>query len=116
MLCRRIRSGSDNHDVYFVIEGRVRVVNCWQVGREISFQDLEAGECFGELSAIDQRPRSASVVALVDTLLASLPSRTFLDLLVKYPDVALALMSGAREGLPIKIDLRHPLSAETTPV
>lgn len=88
-----IRRGSDSHDVYFVIEGRVRVVNYWQVGREISFQDLEAGECFGELSAIDRQPRSASVVALIDTLLASLPSRSFLDLLAKYPEVGLALMS-----------------------
>ncbi len=88
-----IRSGSDDHDAYFIIEGRVRVVDCWQVGREISFQDLGAGECFGELSAIDGQPRSASVVALVDTLLAGLPSRSFLDLLGKSPEVALVLMS-----------------------
>ena len=88
-----IRQGSDSHDVYFVVEGRVRVVNCWQVGREISFQDLEAGECFGELSAIDSQPRSASVVTVVDTLLASLPSRSFLDLLATYPEVGRSVMS-----------------------
>lgn len=88
-----IRRGSNSHDVYFVVEGRVRVVNHWQFGREISFQDVGAGECFGEIAAIDGEPRSASVVALGDALLASLPSRSFLDLLVKYPEVGLALMS-----------------------
>ena len=57
---------SDSRDVCFVIEGRVRVVNHSVSGREISFDDIEAGGVVGELAAIDGALRSATVVALSD--------------------------------------------------
>ena len=41
-------------------------------GKEITFRDQGAGEMFGELGAIDGEPRSAHVMALEDSLLASI--------------------------------------------
>ena len=43
--------------------GRARVVNYSVSGREITFADLVAGDYFGEIAAIDGRPRSAGVMA-----------------------------------------------------
>ena len=83
---------SDSHDVYFIVEGRARVVNHAASGREISFEDIDEGGFFGELSAIDGQPRSASVVALTDALLAALPAQSFLNVLADHPEVALVLM------------------------
>ena len=63
---------SNDRDVYFVAEGTVQIVNFSMTGREIALARLHSGNFFGELSAIDGQPRSASVVALEDCLLGSL--------------------------------------------
>jgi len=44
---------SDEHDVYFVVSGKVRVMDVSESGREISFVDIPAGGLFGEMAAID---------------------------------------------------------------
>ena len=82
----------ETNDVYFVVTGKVRVTVYSASGKEVSFADLPAGTSFGELSAIDGLPRSASVVALSDTVLASLPAEAFLQLLYDHPDVAANVM------------------------
>lgn len=79
-------------DVYFIVEGRVRVTVFSPSGKEISFRDLAAGECFGELSAIDGGARSATVIALCDTVLASMSAQSFRRILRDYPDVAAKVM------------------------
>jgi len=58
---------SDSRDVYFIASGRVRVVNFTLSGKEVALEDLGAGQYFGELAAIDGRPRSSTVVALEDS-------------------------------------------------
>lgn len=58
------------HDCCFVLAGRLRVVALSPGGREVSFRDAAAGEMIGEMAALDDRPRSATVVALQESLLA----------------------------------------------
>lgn len=58
------------HDCCFVLSGRLRVVALSPGGREVSFRDAAAGEMIGEMAALDGRPRSATVVALQESLLA----------------------------------------------
>lgn len=80
-------------DVCFVVEGRVRIVNHSLSGREISFDDIDAGGFLGELSAIDGGTRSASVVARKpDTLIAFLAPTPFQELVSSHPELALAVM------------------------
>ena len=83
---------SDSRDVFFVVEGSVRIVNFSLSGREVSFGDLHAGEFFGELAAIDGKPRSASAVATSNTLLALMPAEVFRTMLTEHPAQALAIM------------------------
>lgn len=83
---------SDSRDIFFVAEGRVRVVNYSLSGREITFDDLEPGSHFGELAAIDGLPRSASVMSLVETRIASLPAEQFQSVILQHPNIALKLM------------------------
>ncbi|MBP2298610.1 Crp/Fnr family transcriptional regulator [Azospirillum picis] len=84
---------ADTQDVAFIVEGRVRVLSHSAGGREISFTDIDAGELVGEMSALDGRPRSASVVALGEgALLAFLPARPFRDLVSGHPELGLAVM------------------------
>ncbi len=79
---------SDNRDVYFVIRGRVRVTIFASSGREVAFRELTPGTAFGEVSAIDGLERSASVVALEDSVLAVLPAERFRQLLRTHPELA----------------------------
>ncbi len=72
---------ADDRDLHLIVSGTVRVTSYSVAGREISFRDLHAGTCYGELSAIDGRPRSADVIALAPSLIASLPRADFLELL-----------------------------------
>jgi len=82
-----------SNDVYFVVHGRARIVEYSLSGkREVVLDDILAGGIFGELAAIDGEPRSASVVAVDETLTASLSNTAFLDLLFEHREVGLALM------------------------
>ncbi len=79
-------------EVYFIVEGKVQVVNYSPSGREVSFAQVPAGGYIGELSAIDGRPRSATIVAVEDTTLASITADAFRALLLDYPHVALEVL------------------------
>jgi CRP-like cAMP-binding protein len=61
-----------DRDCYLVLSGRLRVVALAPGGREVSFRDAVAGDMFGELAALDGRARSATVLALQESLLAAL--------------------------------------------
>ncbi|MEY4751443.1 MAG: hypothetical protein RIQ60_3657 [Pseudomonadota bacterium] len=85
---RRYSAGSmvlmrsdDDHAVYLILSGRVRVVALAPTGREVSFRDLGAGEMFGELAALDGGLRTANVLTLDEALLARLPGADFIELL-----------------------------------
>jgi CRP/FNR family cyclic AMP-dependent transcriptional regulator len=75
-------------DVFFILSGTVRVLLYSPSGKEISFRDMRSGEFFGELAAIDGQSRSANVVALEDTSIASLSTEAFWDILRSNVDVS----------------------------
>ena len=83
---------SDTLDVYFVIDGAVRILNNAADDREVALADVLAGNYFGELAAIDGMKRSARVVATKDSLLASLDGPSFLVLMRDHPDIALRVL------------------------
>jgi len=86
---QRILSHKDeSQDIFFIISGKVRVTIYSLAGKEITFRDQGAGEMFGELAGIDGEPRSAHVMALEDSLLASMSRETFWQVLRRYPEVA----------------------------
>ena len=83
---------SETNDVFFIIEGKVRVVNYSLSGRVITLDDIVAGGHFGELAAIDEKPRSASVMALMPCFLAVISQGCLIDLVKNHSSVALTVM------------------------
>jgi CRP-like cAMP-binding protein len=79
-------------DVFFVLSGTVRVTSFTAEGREFIFNDVSAGGVFGEFSAIDRLPRSASGVALSDCTLARMPASAFVAMLQESNPVCLQLV------------------------
>lgn len=82
----------DGDDVYFIAAGQVRVTIFSFTGKEVSYQELGPGEMFGELSAIDQLPRTANVLALENSHIGAMSSRNYWGLLERYPSVAAAAL------------------------
>lgn len=60
------RQGDDGKVAYIIERGRVEV-STEQGGREIVIAELGEGEIFGEMSIIDDAPRSATVRAVTET-------------------------------------------------
>jgi CRP/FNR family cyclic AMP-dependent transcriptional regulator len=86
-------------DVFLIGSGKVGVTIYSLTGRVVSFRELGAGEIFGELAAIDGGPRSASVEARADSLVASMSAATFRELLQADPSVAQALLNHLVENI-----------------
>lgn len=83
----------DPGDSLFVVrEGRVKVVLVAEDGREVILGILGVGEHFGELSLIDDQPRSAHVVAMEDSALLVLRREDFRRRVEQSPQVAWALL------------------------
>ena len=81
-----------DRDVYFVVEGRVDIVDYSLTGREVSYASVAVGGFFGEIAAIDGEPRSASVVAGTPSVIATLDAAQFRTLLARHPSVAMHVL------------------------
>ena len=87
-----IEQTDETNDVYFIIEGKVRVANVSSSGKEVTLEILNTGHCFGELAAIDNSPRSSNVSALEHTFVAIMKSKVFLSAIEDNPSVAVKLI------------------------
>ncbi|WP_295067114.1 Crp/Fnr family transcriptional regulator [uncultured Fibrobacter sp.] len=79
--------------LYLIATGSVQVYMTGIDGRETILSFLERGDFFGEMSLIDGEPRSASVRTVTDATLLVIHRESFLSLLRKSPEIAMALMS-----------------------
>ena len=79
--------------LYIVRAGRVKVVLLGEDGREVILGVLGVGEHFGELSLIDDQPRSAHVIAMEDSLLLVLRRDDFRRRVEAEPAVAWAMLT-----------------------
>jgi CRP/FNR family transcriptional regulator, cyclic AMP receptor protein len=85
---------NDPGDSLFVVRaGRVKVVLIGEDGREVILGVLGVSDHFGELSLIDDRPRSAHVIAMEDSHLLVLRREDFRARVEASPKVAWALLA-----------------------
>jgi hypothetical protein len=75
---------------YLIYGGSVRIVRR-QNKKEIQLARLVSGDYFGEMALVERRRRSATVVALADTLLLVLSRQDFEKLYKQKPDLKLNL-------------------------
>src|SRR3974390_1539091 len=81
-----------SNDVFFVVSGTLRVKLQSVSGREVLLREVNAGEFFGELGAIDNQPRSAGIVAVTDVTVARMPASVFLAAVHAHSDVCNQLL------------------------
>ncbi|WP_017654712.1 Crp/Fnr family transcriptional regulator [Fortiea contorta] len=67
--------------VYFIVDGWVKIRTYNLEGKEVTLNILGKGELFGEMAALDEVPRSTDVITLTPTIIGSMPSQDFVQLL-----------------------------------
>jgi CRP/FNR family cyclic AMP-dependent transcriptional regulator len=89
-----VRQGDPGRECFVIAEGKARATI-----RGKGSQLLGPGSFFGEMSLLDQGPRSATVTAETDMHLLVLGSREFSSLVNEVPTVAVRMMRGLAERL-----------------
>lgn len=88
---RLIRTGEEADLVYFISSGEVEVA---VGGRTIK---LGAGDYFGEMALLSDKPRSADVTAIDYSRFATLSRRDFRHFLTRYPEIRQQVAERAAE-------------------
>jgi predicted acylesterase/phospholipase RssA len=89
-----VRAGDPSDDLILVVSGRLRVVLEQADGSETVIAELGRGETVGELGLITGDPRSATVVAIRDAILARLTRESFDALCAKHPHTMMRRFAG----------------------
>jgi CRP-like cAMP-binding protein len=76
---------------YLIGQGQVEVSKELD-GQNVRLAYLGAGEIFGEMSMIDEKPRSATVTAVTETVLSEIRRDDFFNSFQTDPEVALKLL------------------------
>jgi CRP-like cAMP-binding protein len=105
-----IEKGSTGHHLMFLLTGRLQAFDLTEDGREVGLNFLSPGDYFGELSIIDNLPRSATVVACENSLIASLPRAQALALFYHNPLVAERLIKRMASSIRNAANYRTILS------
>ncbi len=79
----------DSTDVFFVVDGTAIARSFSADGKEITYLEINRGDVFGEFSAIDQKPRSASVTTHTECYIGRMASNPFRNLICNEPQFAL---------------------------
>ena len=83
-----VKEGTFGREVYFIISG---VAGVYKDGERVA--TLESGNHFGELSAIDHKPRNATVISDSAMELAIIGLREFNGLIDSIPEISNRLLS-----------------------
>jgi len=86
-------------DLYIVNSGKLKAVLIDEEGDEMVIAQFTKGDFFGELSLLDGKGRSATIIADRDTELSILQKDVFLDVLYKNPRMSVELMATLVERL-----------------
>jgi uncharacterized membrane protein len=86
-------AGETGDVLYIVRSGEVELFVKDTAGQKIVLTTAERNDIFGELSMLDERPRSATAMALMDTELFLLDRDDLLLLFQKQPDAALNMLA-----------------------
>jgi len=86
-------AGDFGDALYIVRSGEVELYVKDTAGQKIVLTVAEENDLFGELSMLDERPRSATAMTLMDTELLLLDREDLLLLFQKQPDAALNMLA-----------------------
>ena len=97
-----VKQGERGDTMYLILEGELRVR--LMVGeKETILSNLGAGDFFGDMSLFDHGPRSADVVANVDSTVLKISATKFEELAHQSPDLAAPFLMATVKTLAARI-------------
>jgi CRP-like cAMP-binding protein len=97
-----VRQGEPGDAMYLVMSGELRA-RTMIGGRETILMTFGTGDFFGEMSLFDQGPRSADIVANVDSTLLRLSAGAFARLTRETPSLATPFLQATSRTLSARI-------------
>lgn len=79
--------------MYVILSGEVKVSTYSADGREVVLALLGKGSFFGEMSLLDEQPRSATVTTMKDSKFANIRRRDLIPLFMERPAITLKVLS-----------------------
>ncbi len=107
-----VRQGDTGKTMYKIISGRVGVYSGYGEADELLLATLTAQSFFGEMALLNDAPRSATAVALEDTLLLVINEENFALFIVNNPNNAYAIMKNLASMLDNNTRTLKDLSEE----
>jgi CRP/FNR family transcriptional regulator, cyclic AMP receptor protein len=98
--------GDEANELFFLLSGRLMVVDISLEGRQTGLNFIAPGDYFGELSVLDDLPRPASIVAVSESLIAALPKSKVNSLVNHVPKVAERMLKDMCHRMRMVTDLR----------
>jgi len=108
-----ISQGAPGDSAYLTISGRLRVYVAADDQPPRMVRELSRGEVIGEMSLYTGEPRSATVVAVRDSVLVRLAKEHFEALIVSHPQVSLTFTRQMIRRLQTEHE-RRPMAAPVT--
>ncbi len=105
--------------VYLSISGRLRAYVRDEDGTERLVREMSRGQVIGEMALYTDEPRSATVVALRDSVLVRLDKPAFLQLLAGSVALSMALtrqLIRRLQAVPTRADLARPVAIALLPI
>lgn len=84
--------GEPAGDIYFVVSGRLRAVRTNAAGQAATLGEIARGETVGELAVMTGDARTATVLAVRESVVASMTQTTFERVLATRPQMGVAMM------------------------
>ncbi len=84
--------GMTGEILYLIKKGSVHITKKGPNNQEIVLATLKEGEFLGEMSLIDNRPRTATAKVAEESQLLVMTKKAFTTLLEKHPDIALKIL------------------------
>lgn len=78
--------------MFIILKGSVKITRISEEGREVILSILNEGDFFGEMSIIDDEPRSANAVTLEKSQLLVIHRKDFFQMLHDYPQITINLL------------------------
>ncbi len=89
-----VAEGEPSQSLYILLSGRAKVQRSDSEGKEVILAVLMSGEFFGEMSLIDDAPRSASVITLESCDFLAINKENFKAMLIQNAELGMAVMRG----------------------
>lgn len=89
-----VAEGEPSQALYILLSGRAKVQRSDTEGKEVILAVIGSGEFFGEMSLIDDAPRSASVITIESCDFMAINKDSFKTMLAQSPDIGMQIMKG----------------------